>query len=68
MTDAQLRDKILKWFYEHRSEGDCHVDPSRFSDIPAGLRDAKHGSGGKMCFRYFGVLVSDRELRLGEQF
>jgi hypothetical protein len=36
MTDAQLRDKILKWFYEHRSEGDCHVDPSRFSDIPAG--------------------------------
>lgn len=32
-TDAELRNKILQWFYEHRSERDCNVDPSKFPDM-----------------------------------
>lgn len=35
MTDAELRDKILRWFYEHRREGLCNVQPATFPDIPA---------------------------------
>jgi hypothetical protein len=35
MTDAQLRDKILKWFYNRRQEEMCRVDPSRLPDIKA---------------------------------
>jgi hypothetical protein len=35
MTDAELRDKILKWFYDHRQEERCRIDPSRLPDIQA---------------------------------
>jgi hypothetical protein len=35
VTDAELRDKILRWFYEHRREGLCNVQPATFPDIPA---------------------------------
>jgi predicted nucleotide-binding protein len=30
MTDAQMRTRILEWFYQHRSEPDCRVYPSTF--------------------------------------
>jgi predicted nucleotide-binding protein len=33
MTDAELRNKILKWFYEHRNERDSTVDPSKFPEM-----------------------------------
>jgi predicted nucleotide-binding protein len=34
MTDAELRNNILEWFYEHRGEGNSSVDPSKFPDMP----------------------------------
>jgi predicted nucleotide-binding protein len=36
MTDAELRNKMLKWFYERRGERDSTVDPSKFPEMPPG--------------------------------